>query len=207
MISKLKSSLVMLAGLGCGITLALAAEKIHGDPTLAEPIVTSACAGCHGQDGNSPVPNFPKLAGQTAEYLLREMKEFQQEHRQSEVMAPFIANLSEQDLANLAVYFAAQTPSPGEVTKPELLALGKKIYQEGVPDTGVPSCDGCHEENGAGSGRTPRIAGQNVEYTLEQIKLYADHVRKNGKKVMRTVAERLTAEEAEAVAQYLASMK
>ena len=200
-------SLSVFALMGVGITFAIAAEKVVGDPAKAESIVTEACAGCHGQDGNSPVPNFPKLAGQTAEYLLREMKEFKQEHRQSEVMAPFIATLTDQDMANLALYFAAQKPTPGEVTKPELLALGKKIYLEGNPDSGVPSCDGCHEEDGAGSDQYPRVAGQNVEYTMEQIKLYATHVRKNGKRVMRIVAERLTEKEAEAVAQYLASMK
>jgi cytochrome c553 len=190
-----------------GATLAYAAGKIKGNPAKAEPIVTNSCASCHGQDGNSPVPNFPKLAGQSAVYLFHEMKEFKLEHRQNEMMAPFFTDLKEDDLANLAMYFSAQTPTPGEVTKPELVEAGKKIYFEGNSDSGVPSCDGCHEENGYGSDKFPRIAGQNVEYTLEQIKLYSTHVRKNGVKAMRVVAERLTDKEAEAVAQYLASMK
>jgi cytochrome c553 len=202
-----KKSMAALALLAGGITIAIAAQAIKGDPAKAEPIVTNACAACHGQDGNSPVPNFPKLAGQSPNYLLHELKEFKQEHRQCEVMAPFIANLSDEDMANLALYFAAQKPAPGEVTKPELVEIGKRIYLEGNENSGVPSCDGCHEENGYGSARFPRIAGQNVEYTLEQIKLYASHVRKNGVKAMRIVAERLTDQEAEAVAQYLASMK
>jgi cytochrome c553 len=201
-----KHSMAATAILASCITLAFAAEKIKGDPGNALPIVTEACASCHGLDGNSPVPNFPKLAGQTPEYLLRELKEFKQEHRQSEVMAPFIAKLTDQDMANLALYFAAQKPTPAEVTKPELIALGKKIYDEGIPASGVPSCEGCHGENGAGSVRFPRIAGQSVEYTLDQIKLYATHVRKHGMKLMRVVAERLTEQEAEAVAQYLASL-
>jgi cytochrome c553 len=87
-----------------------------------------------------------------------------------------------------------------------LLPLGKKVYLEGNSDTGVPSCDGCHEENGAGSARFPRIAGQNVEYTLEQFRLYTTGKRPFGKKVMRTVAERLTEKEARAVAEYMASL-
>jgi cytochrome c553 len=199
-------SIATIALIFCGFPLALAAEKIKGEPAKAEPIVTNACAACHGQDGNSPVPNFPKLAGQTPEYLLKELREFKTEHRQSEAMAPFMANLSEQDMINLALYFSAQKPLPSEVTKPELVGLGKKIYYEGNPDTGVPSCEGCHADNGAGSARYPRIAGQSVEYTLEQIKLYSTHVRKHGIRMMRVIAERMTDEEAEAVAQYLASL-
>ena len=80
------------------------------------------------------------------------------------------------------------------------------IYLEGNPVSGVPSCDGCHEENGYGSPRYPRVAGQNQEYTLEQFRLYATGHRKFGKKVMRTVAERITEQEAKAVAEYIASM-
>jgi cytochrome c553 len=200
---NLMAATAILAGT---ITLAFASEKIRGDPSKALPIVTEACAACHGQDGNSPIPNFPKLAGQTPEYLLRELREFKLEHRQSEMMAPFIAKLSDEDMANLALYFAAQKPIPAEVTKPELITLGKKIYDEGNPDSGVPSCEGCHGENGAGSTRFPRIAGQSVEYTLEQIKLYSAQGRKHGMKLMRVVAERLTEQEAEALAQYLASL-
>ncbi|MDD5390033.1 MAG: c-type cytochrome [Gallionellaceae bacterium] len=204
---KCIASMAALALLMSVITSAVAAEKVQGDPAKAESIVASACASCHGLDGNSPVPGFPKLAGQSPVYLLRELKEFKLEHRKSEAMTPFIANLSEEDQANLALYFAAQKPTPGVVTKPELVAAGKKIYLEGNSDSGVPSCDGCHSESGAGSDRFPRVAGQDVEYTLAQIKLYAQHVRKYGIKAMRIVAERLTDLEAEAVAQYLASLK
>ncbi len=194
----------MLAG---GVASAGAAGRIKGDPAKAVSVVTEACAACHGQDGNSLVPNFPRLAGQAPEYLFLEMKDFKAERRKSEIMAPFLARLSESDLANLALDFSAQKPAPGEVTKPELLAVGKKVYLEGNPGSGVPSCDGCHDENGAGSSKFPRIAAQNVEYTLDQIKLYATHGRKNGVKAMRVVGERLTSQEAEAVAQYLASLK
>lgn len=201
-----KHALLVAAIMAGGITFTFAAEKIRGDPSKAITIVTETCAGCHGMDGNSPVPSFPKLAGQTPEYLLKELREFKLEHRQSDMMTPLMANLSDQDMENLALYFAAQKPMPSEVTKPELVELGKKIYLEGNPDSGLPSCEGCHDENGAGSTRYPRIAGQSVEYTMGQIKLYATHVRKNGIKVMRVVAERISDLEAEAVAQYLASL-
>jgi cytochrome c553 len=190
-----------------GIMTAYADHKVMGDPSKAEPIVTETCQGCHGMDGNGPIPNFPKLAGQNAEYMFRELKTFKAGDRVIETMQPFMEALSEQDMANLALYFAAQKGTPSEVTKPELLAKGKEIYFNGNADSGVPSCDGCHEEDGHGSGKFPRIAGQNVEYTLETFKNYATGVRKNGVKAMRTVAHRLTQEEIEALAQYLASMK
>jgi cytochrome c553 len=207
--SMKRSNLSILVGLALltgGTALAIAADTVKGDPAKAISIVEKVCVGCHGMDGNSPVPNFPKLAGHHADYLLHEMQEYKEHHRDNEMMSPLMQDLSSADMANLAVYFATQRSAPGAVTQPALLALGKKIYLEGNPDSGVPSCDGCHEENGAGSARFPRVAGQNPEYVLEQFRLYASGKRKFGKKVMRTVAERITEQEAKAVAEYIASM-
>jgi cytochrome c553 len=207
--SMKRSNLSILVGLALltgGTAFAIAADTVKGDPAKAVPIVEKVCVGCHGMDGNSPVPNFPKLAGHHADYLMHEMQEYKEHHRDNEMMSPLMQDLSNADMANLAIYFAAQKPAPGTVTQPDLLALGKKIYLEGNSDSGVPSCDGCHEENGAGSARFPRVAGQNPEYVLEQFRLYAGGKRKFGKKVMRTVAERLTEQEAKAVAEYIASM-
>jgi cytochrome c553 len=204
-----RPSMKILGGtaiLAAGMAVAIAGPKVVGNPAKAEPIVKESCAACHGDDGNSPMPNLPKLAGQHAGYLLYELKEFKLEHRLSDMMKPFVAPLTEEDMANLAVYFASKKPTPGVVTRPELVEKGKKIYLNGNPASGVPSCDGCHEETGEGSEKFPRIAAQNPEYTLEEFKRYADGRRPYGKKVMRTVAERLTPEEAEALAQYLASL-
>lgn len=189
-----------------GLTLCLgyAANGLSGQ---AERVAAEVCGGCHGVDGNSMVPEFPKLAGQQKVYLLREMMDYKEGRRQSEVMVPMITSLSEEDMAKLAAYYADQGPAAGKVGKPELLALGKRIYLEGNTKSGVPSCDGCHEENGEGSKKFPRVAGQHVTYTLDQIAQYASGKRSNGVKVMRTIAERLTKEEAEAVAEYMASLK
>jgi cytochrome c553 len=193
--------------LATGMAVAIAAPKVIGDAAKAEPIVKDVCAGCHGEDGNSPhMPNLPKLAGQHAPYLLQQLQEYKAGRRPSEMMQPFAASLSDEDMANLAVYFSAKKPSPGIVTKPELIEKGKKVYFNGNDANGVPSCDGCHEDNGAGSDKMPRIASHNPEYTHEEFKRYAEGKRPFGKKVMRTVAERLTPEEAEALAQYLASL-
>lgn len=170
-------------------------------------MVNETCAGCHGPDGNSTVPDFPRLAGQQKTYLLREMLDYKEGRRQNDVMVPLMTQLGQEDMNKLADYFASQKPAPGSVTKPELLALGKRIYLEGNTKSGVPSCDGCHEENGEGSKKFPRVAGQQATYTLGQIEQYASGKRSNGVKVMRTIAERLTKEEAQAVAEYMASLK
>lgn len=190
-----------------GASLGLAAPALKGDIAKGKAIASDTCAGCHGVDGNSETTTFPKLAGQHALYLLKELQAYKLEHRVSELMMPMTAGLSDQDMTDLALYYASQEPKPAEVTKPELIAQGKKIYFEGNTKNGVPSCDGCHEEDGTGSAKFPRVAGQHVDYTLEELKRYASGKRNYGTKIMRTVAERLTPEEAEAVAQYMASMK
>ena len=198
-----------LAGLAIfvgGVAVSNAAQPLKADPAKAIPIVEQSCVGCHGMDGNSPVPNFPKLAGQHFEYLLQEMQAYKTEHRQNEIMSPFVKELSKQDMINLAAYFAAQKPAPGVVTEPGLLALGKKLYLEGNPETGLPACEGCHGEYGEGSPRYTRVAGQNVEYTLEQFRLSAAGKRQFSKKVMRIVAERTTEQEIRAIAEYMASL-
>lgn len=175
--------------------------------TGADKLAQEVCAACHGADGNSTVPDFPKLAGQQKTYLVREMLAYKEGRRQNEIMSPLMGTLSNAAMEDLASHYANQEPSPGVVGKPPLLALGKRVYLEGNAESGVPSCDGCHEENGEGSKKFPRLAGQHVAYTLAQLAQYATGKRTHGVKLMRTVAERLTPEEAEAVAEYLASLK
>lgn len=197
-----------MASVGLMLCFAYAANGLSGqDDAKTTRMAAEICGGCHGADGNSLAPEFPTLAGQQKVYLLREMRDYKEGRRHSEVMVPMVSSLSEEDMTKLAAYYADQNPTAGKVSKPELLALGKRIYLEGNTKSGVPSCDGCHEENGEGSKKFPRVAGQHVTYTLDQIAQYASGKRSNGVKVMRTIAERLTKEEAEAVAEYMASLK
>lgn len=177
-----------------------------GDAAKAISLAGNLCASCHGEDGNSLVPAFPKLAGQQAVYLQRELKDYKSGKRVSEVMVPIVAGLNDEDLANLAAFYASQKPAPGTVTEPALLPVGKTLYLKGNSKSGIPACDSCHEESGAGDGKFPRVAGQNVEYALEQFKLYAAGKRTNGTKVMQTIAERMTEQETRAIAEYMASM-
>ncbi len=177
-----------------------------GDAAKAISLAGNLCAACHGEDGNSAIPNFPKLAGQQAVYLLRELKDYKSGRRQNEVMGPLVAGLTDEDLANLAAFFASQKPAPGAVTEPSLLPVGKTLYLKGNAASDIPSCESCHEVDGSGSGKFPRVAGQNVEYLLEQFRLYASGKRTNGTRVMRTIAERMSEKETRAVAEYMASM-
>lgn len=198
----------LLSALLLGLcSAALAAPPGKGDAAKGAKLAAEACASCHGKDGNSEITTFPKLAAQQEQYLLREMTDFKAGRRESEVMAPFLASLSDQDLADLAAFYAKQKPSGGNSGDPALLSVGKRLYLEGNSKSGVPSCDGCHEEDGTGSKKFPRVAGQHVDYTMEQMRLYAAGKRKNGVKVMLTVAERLTEQEARAVSEYMASME
>lgn len=197
-----KTLAIALLGLG------LAASSAHADDATAKAaaIASEVCAGCHGADGNSLVPTFPKLAGQQKVYLLRELKDYKSGKRVSEIMAPLVANLSDDELTQLAAYYAKQKPAAGTVNNPGLLGVGKELYLKGNSKTDVPSCDSCHEEDGGGSGKFPRVAGQHTEYALDQFRLYATGKRTNGARVMQAVASRMSEEETRAVAEYMASM-
>ena len=126
---------------------AFAAPPVKGDAKKATTIVTQVCSACHGPDGNGispPNPDYPKLAGKQPEYLLKQLKDFQAGKRKNDIMAGMVASLSPDDMANLALYFAAQKNKPNVVNNPELLEFGRKFYTDGNPDQGVPACAGCH---------------------------------------------------------------
>lgn len=203
MIPHALKSMALLAA----VTLSYSQIALADDAAAkAASLATEVCAGCHGADGNSMVAAFPKLAGQQKVYLLRELKDYKSGKRVSEVMVPLVANLSEDELTQLAAYYAKQKPAPGIAGDAKLLAIGKELYLKGNSKTDVPSCDSCHEEDGNGSGKFPRVAGQHVEYALDQFRLYATGKRTNGARVMQAVASRMSEEETRAVAEYMASM-
>jgi cytochrome c553 len=193
-----------------GLAAAIAAHaqtEVKGDPAKAQLIIAKTCVACHGPDGNSPIPANPKLAGLQAGYIVKQLSDFKKGARTSDVMAPMVADLSPEDINNLAVFYAGNKMVPGAAKDQSVLAQGKKIYLDGNPDTGVPSCSGCHYPDGSGTSRFPRLAGQHAEYVLNQLKLFAAGKRENDRGlVMQSLAVRMSEKEMLAVSEYIASM-
>lgn len=156
-------------------------------------------------DGNSANPEWPKLAGQHANYIEKQLKEFKAGDRSNAMMAPMAAPLSEQDVADLAAYFSSQTTSKGDAD-PALVELGEKIYRGGNPASGVAACIGCHGPTGAGNpaANFPSLSGQHARYVEIQLNAFRKGERANDAgKMMRSVAGRMTDQEIKAVASYV----
>lgn len=196
------------AGGALALASALAfGQAAGGDPAKAKVLATTNCVACHGPDGNSTEPRYPKLAAVQPEYLYKQLNDFKAGKRKSEIMAPIVAVLNSDDFANLAAYYAAQKPAPGVVKDAKLAEQGKKLYHEGKPDVGVPSCSGCHYDKGEGTTRFPRIAGQHAEYTYQQLKAFKEARRENDRGLaMQSVALNLTDADMRAVAEYVAGL-
>jgi cytochrome c553 len=178
------------------------------DKAKARTIVDRLCVACHGVDGNSPRPAHPKIAGIQPEYLLKQLRDYKKGLRKSEVMEPMVKELSEDDMASLAAYYAEQKPKPGEARDAKLVEAGRKLYNDGIPDVGLPSCSGCHYPDGMGTPRFPRVAGQHAEYTYQQLKDFASGKRENDRGLaMQSVANRMNDQQMKAVSEYVAGMK
>jgi len=165
------------------------------------------CAACHGMDGNSVNPDWPKLAGQHPEYAHKQLMDYKAKARNNALMAGQVAALSEQDMKNLAAHFASLTLKPG--TPPAdaaLAALGEQIYRAGNATSGVPACAACHGPHGKGNPGTPfpAIAGQHAKYAEVTLKAYKTGERANDPaRMMRDVASKMTDQEIAAVAAFL----
>ena len=176
----------------------------------AGPVTVTACLPCHGGGaaGTQAAPTFPKLDGQHAAYLDKQLREYMSGKRKSTIMAPLIASLKKQQISAIAAHFAGQTPARGTVQNAQLAAQGKVLYEEGNRASGVPGCVGCHLPNAAGHERYPRLAGQLQAYIVQQLVDFKSGKRSNDRaRVMRLVAGRLTDEEMRAVAEYLAGLQ
>jgi cytochrome c553 len=176
----------------------------------AGPLTVTACVPCHGGGAAavSAAPTFPRLDGQRAAYLDKQLREYKSGKRKSAIMAPVIGALKKQQIAAMAAHFAGQTPAPGAVENPQLAARGKVLYEEGNRATGVPGCVGCHLADGVGYQRYPRLAGQRQAYIVQQLVEFKSGARSNDRAhVMRAVAGRLTDEEIKAVAEYVAGLQ
>jgi cytochrome c553 len=165
------------------------------------------CSACHGADGNSVTPDWPMLAGQHASYIVRQLQSFKNGERTDVTMKPFADLLSDQDMLDVAAYFAAQTPTP-KGADPALVTLGQQIYRGGVAERGVPACIGCHGPDGNGNplAAYPRVGGQHSAYVTKQLNAYRTGDRRSDvalNQMMRNVASELFEDEIRALAGYV----
>ena len=176
-----------------------------GDAAAGQAKV-AVCAACHGADGNSAAPNFPKLAGQGDRYLLKQMQDIKSGNRQVLEMTGILTNVSDQDMADIAAYFASQSMSVG-ATDPEKLELGQALFRGGKLPEGMPACTGCHAPNGAGNAAAgfPHLGGQHAQYVAKQLTDFREGARTNDGDTMpmRAVAAKLSNKDIEAISSYI----
>ena len=198
----MKKSLLLVLALG---TSALALHAYADDAADAGKSKAAVCGACHGMDGNSASPQFPKLAGQNASYIQAQLANFKSGKRQNAIMSGQAANLSEQDMAAVAAYFSSQKVSIGEAEAGQV-KQGDQLYRNGNKDENVPACLACHGPTGAGNllMKVPSLAGQHSAYVVAQLQNYANGSRTTDpKEMMETIAARLTPAEMQAVAAYI----
>jgi cytochrome c553 len=189
--------------------VAIAATLVLPGPGWSAPddvpsVVETVCQACHMLDGNSVVPAFPKLAGQQQHYLEKQLEDWRSGKRTIEAMGAFLPQVSSADVRRIARYYAAQPRAPGTVQDPALAQRGESVYLDGNEESGVPSCEACHQWEGEGNERYPRLAGQHQAYTIKSLQDMRADVREGG--IMNRIAGRMTDAEIEAVAEYIAGL-
>ena len=169
---------------------------------------SAACAACHMADGNSVTPIWPKLAGQHAAYLAKQLSDFKAGNRTDPTMSAMAAPLSEQDVLDLAAYFSSQTMSGGAAS-PDLVKAGETLYRAGDAVRGVTACTACHGPTGSGNPDAgfPRLGGQQTDYVVKQLKAFRDGTRANdANAMMRDIAAKMTDQQIAAVASYVSGL-
>lgn len=187
-----------------GMVPAQAADPVAGKTKSA------ACAACHGADGNSVNPAWPRLAGQHAKYIEKQLLDFKSGKRKDATMTAMAMPLSDADIADLAAWFSSQKPNGNAKYDEALLEKGQAIYRGGITETGVAACMGCHSPDGKGNGPAgfPSLAGQHPEYVAKQLKDFKHGTRSNDVgRMMRGLTKRMLDEEIAAVAAYIAALK
>lgn len=210
---KLVAKTLMMAALfGGAVNLAQAA----GDATAGQA-KAAVCGACHGADGNSMVPNFPKLAGQGERYLVKQLQDIKSGARQVPEMAGITPGLSDQDMADLAAFYASQKVKVG-AADPALVELGQKLYRGGSAEAGVTACAACHGANGLGMPEAgfPALSGQHSTYIETQLKAFRAAGREDAEgkrrtndgetKMMQATAARLSDNDIKALSSYLSGL-
>ena len=201
---------VMASG-AAGLALAQGApDPFTGGSAEAGAAKAATCVACHGPGGNSGNPVWPKLAGQHSAYTYAQLKLFKSGERKDPLMSPQAAPLSEQDMKDLAAYFAQQKAQPG-VASADAVKTAEPLYRVGGEQRDLPACAACHGPQGGGNAAAayPRIGGQHASYSAKALRQYRDVAALQSlpegapRKIMATVAAQLTDAEIEALASYV----
>lgn len=199
----------MKTGLAVVTGLVLAGHAMAADPTV-ERLAEHVCVICHGPGGNATAPLFPSLAGQGEQYMVNQLTDFRDFKRGDRYARDYMWGvarwLTADQIKQLAAYYAAQTPTPGVPGDAALMARGHEIYDKGDPARGNAPCQSCHGENGSGIPPNPRLAGQNPEYLLKQLRSILDTNERPAAAPMHAAIHDLTPQEELALVTYLRAL-
>lgn len=199
----------LVATLSFNLTASASEVKKEADAANGKAL-SATCAACHGADGNSVNPDWPKLAGQGEAYLVKQLHDYRSDKRQDPSMSAMAKGIkSDADVADIAAYFSSSKAKPG-VANPDMIAKGEAIYKGGVVSSGVAACAACHGPTGSGNpaAKFPQLSGQHVKYTVTQLMNFKTGKRDNDTgKMMRNVALKMTDAEMTAVAEYISGLR
>lgn len=203
---RVMTACVAIAGLTIGV-VASGEPMPEVDLARAEEIVGGRCFLCHGMDGESTTALYPRLAGQHYQYVAKQLADFKSGRRLSETMGDMAKDLSAEEMTALGVYFENKPTRATQVDDPDLVAVGRYVFLRGNEFSGVPACASCHGEQGYGTAKLPRLAGQVGKYIEKQLKSFNERQRTNDNAVMHSIASKLTALEIRAVATYISTLE
>lgn len=170
---------------------------------------STACIACHGPNGNSANPEWPNLAGQSEQYIRKQLQAFKNGARKNPLMSPMAMNLSDDDMEDLGAYFASQKPAGLEADAGKL-PLGQRIFRSGDPKSGIPACAACHGPTGSGNppAAYPLLRSQYGTYVAAQLRAYRAGTRQTDQnKMMRDIASTMSDEQIDAVASYIQGLR
>ena len=203
---KLQS--IVLISLLCSAGVNAAAPEAAGSAEEGQAKSTT-CVACHGANGNSANPEWPNIAGQHESYILKQLQAFKSGERQDPLMSPIAMTLSEEDMVDLAAYYATQTLT-GLEADPAKVELGQRLYRGGDLQTNVAACTGCHGPSGTGNPAAlyPAIKGQHATYIATQLRAFRAGTRQTDpNSMMRDVARTMSDEQIDAVASYMQGLR
>jgi cytochrome c553 len=206
--NKQRAATLIAALAGLGLMLPLAPASAERGNAEAGKNKAATCAACHGADGNGGAdPTWPKLAGQSADYIAKQLADFKAGTRKDPIMQGMVAALSPQDIKDIGAYYEGLKPKPGAARSKETIKLGERLYRGGNAKTGVAACMACHGPSGNGiPPRFPRVSGQSAAYTEKQLLAFKSAKRVNDGEAMTRTAFRMSEEEIKAVSDYMAGL-